>query len=55
MTALHGAVFHSFNRVSGPEAAQVLIAHDAALDVAFPDVGEILREAGAEEQLIIDV
>jgi uncharacterized protein len=59
-TALHGAALHPFNRVSSPEAASVLIEHGAALniedaqgrtplDIALPDVAELLREAGATE------
>jgi ankyrin repeat protein len=59
-TALHGAAFHPFRGISSPESARVLIEHGAALDIedaqgrtpldiALPDVAEILREAGAAE------
>ena len=59
-TALHGAAFHPFRGISSPESARILIEHGAALDIedaqgrtpldiALPDVAEILREAGAAE------
>ena len=58
-TALHAAAFNQFGGRSSPEAARVLIEKGAALnttdaegrtplDIALPDVAEILREAGAE-------
>jgi ankyrin repeat protein len=58
-TALHAAAFNPFGGRSSPEAARVLIEHGAALnitdaqgrtplDIALPDVAEILREAGAK-------
>lgn len=59
-TALHGAALHIYRGISSPESARVLIAHGAALDIqdaegrtpldiAQPDVAEILRAAGAAE------
>ena len=57
-TALHHAAFSYMGGVSSPATAQVLIEHGAALDIkddegltpldiALPDVAELLREAGA--------
>jgi ankyrin repeat protein len=58
-TALHFAAFTPNNGTSHPESARVLIEYGAALDIkdnegrtpldiALPDVAEILRAAGAE-------
>jgi ankyrin repeat protein len=59
-TALHYAAFSKYGGISSPETAQVLIDYGAALDIkdaegltpldiALPDVAELLREAGATE------
>ncbi|MEJ2754135.1 MAG: ankyrin repeat domain-containing protein [Chloroflexota bacterium] len=58
-TALHYAAFSKYGGISSPAAAKLLIDHGAALDIednegltpldiALPDVAELLREAGAE-------